>query len=103
MIDGSNIALTKFTIDFPFHYSNNNNSNAVNNNEEEVQHPPMIGVPNLKVNFCMNIHFPKQILPCHLFQGRIMTFTTAGPVPLVGKSSHKSTHFLTNLIFSTLL
>jgi len=28
--------------------SNNNNSNAVNNNEEEVQHPPMIGVPNLK-------------------------------------------------------
>ena len=37
MIDGSNIALTKFTIDFPFHYSNNNNSNAVNNNEEEVQ------------------------------------------------------------------
>ena len=61
-MDGSNIALTKFTIDFPFHFSNNNNSNAVNNNEEEVQHPPMIGVPNLKVNFCMNIHFPKQIL-----------------------------------------
>ena len=62
-MDGSNIALIKFTIDFPFHSSNNNNSNAVNNNEEEVQHPPMIGVPNLKVNFCMNIHFPKQILP----------------------------------------
>ena len=64
-MDGSNIALIKFTIDFPFHSSNNNNSNAVNNNEEEVQHPPMIGVPNLKVNFAWIFIFQNKFFSCY--------------------------------------
>ena len=30
---------------------NNNNNNQNNNNNNEEEHPPMIGLPNLKVNF----------------------------------------------------